>query len=431
MTTRSLLLVLGFAACGGTPAIGDRPDAPETNDPAYTVRSVGAWYVVGNAATPGADEMLVIVDATPGTEYVDAWVGDLAPVRLSHQVDCSFATKLSIAELPIGTYEIVISADGAPTAFASLEFRRFAPYYVLVTTDWDFSDPGTQVIANQTLMHSEHADLRITHFVGPYTFTDPAVAPARQQELVGWLVEQRDTHHDEIGLHIHPYCNFVESAGLPCVTDQSTVYATDATGYTIKCGAYDRQQFGVLLQHAASLFEHNGLNRPKTFRAGGWTATIDTLGALADNGFVADTSALNWAKIEEWKGVQSGELYRWNMVNWGPINDTSQPYVPSQSDPLARSAPNLALLEVPDNGAMIDYVTLPEMTGLFDANWSGDVLTSPTALVMGFHPSKSFSPQEYDRVDGFLDYADKHLASRHLGPVVYTTLEGIVAAYQP
>jgi hypothetical protein len=431
MRTWCFVVVAGLAACGGLPDIGDRPEAPESNDPAYTVRSIGEWYLAGDAATPAQDEILAFVDAAPGTEFVDVWVADLPPVRLSKQPDGSFGNILPIAGLPVGTYDILLAADGDSVAFAKLQFNRSAPYYVLVTTDWDFSDPGDRVIANQTLMHMEHPELRITHFVGPYTFTDPEVTPARQQQLVTWLVEQRDSHRDEIGLHIHPYCNFVESAGVTCITDQSTVYATDATGYTIKVGAYDRQQMGTLLQHASDLFELNGLNRPRTFRAGGWTATADTLRALDDKGFTADTSALNWAKIEEWEGVMNGELYRWNMENWGPIGDTSQPYFPSETDTLTSTAPTLALLEVPDNGAMIDYVSLPEMNALFDANWAGTVLSSPVVLMMGFHPSKTFSALEYGRVDGFLDYADMHIANRHLGPVVYITLDDLVPVFRP
>jgi hypothetical protein len=235
---------------------------------------------------------------------------------------------------------------------------------------------------------------------------------------------------DEIGLHIHPYCNFVESAGLTCITDQSTVYATDTTGYTIKLSAYTREQMGTLLDHANALFEQNGLNRTRTFRAGGWTASLATVQALADKGFIADTSALNWARIEEWKDQQSGELYRWNMANWGPIGDKSQPYWPSENNVLTSDPPTLSILEVPDNAAMIDYVTLEEMNGLFDTNWDRGVLNAPVTLMMGFHPALGFTQNEYRRVDGFLDYADQHLAARGNGPVVYITLEDVVAAYR-
>ena len=80
---------------------------------------------------------------------------------------------------------------------------------------------------------------------------------------------------------------------------------------------------------------------------------------------------------------------------------------------------------------MIDYVSLLEMNGLFDANWDGKLLEKPITLMMGFHPSPQFNMYEYKRVDGFLSHADEHLAARGTGPVVYITLEDVVAAYKP
>jgi hypothetical protein len=70
------------------------------------------------------------------------------------------------------------------------------------------------------------------------------------------------------------------------------------------------------------------------------------------------------------------------------------------------------------------------MNGLFDTNWDRQPLESVTTLMMGFHPAIGFTQSEYRRVDGFLDYADQHLAARGLGPVVYITLEDVVAAYR-
>lgn len=421
---RLLALVVLVSACGFPDPNPERPAVPDTNDPAFQ-SVVGDWHVVGTTATPADDSLHI--QAAGYADFIDVWVADLPVVRLAAQADGSFAADLSIADLPVGTYDVLLAADGSSTAFAVQPLHRSVPYYVLVSTDWDFSDPGTSVIEYQNGLHEQHPEMRMTHFVGPYTFTDPVVTAARQGELVTWLVEQRDTHRDEIGLHIHPYCNFVEHAGLTCVIDQSTTMPSDPSGYTIKVGSYDRQQFGTLLQHASDLFEQHGLNRPKTFRAGGWTATIDTLNALADKGFTADTSALNWARIEEWNGK---ELYRWNMENWAPIGDTSQPYFPSQTNVLTSDSPTMSLLEVPDNGVMIDYVTLAEMTGLFDANWNGEPLSKSNVLMMGFHPSVNFNRSEGDRVDQFLNYADKHLAARHTGPVVYITLDELVADFR-
>ncbi|MGE0549786.1 MAG: hypothetical protein AB7O24_20980 [Kofleriaceae bacterium] len=425
------LLSVGLSNVGCSdelpPPHKDKPSAPASNDPAYTVAGIHDWYLVSTQATT-ADELMTIRVAGPsGTEYVDAYIADLPPVRLASQPNGELGKQIDIAAVPPGTHDVLLSANGSTAAFAKISFKRSAPYYVLVTTDWDFSDPGDQANTYQDFLHQNHPELVMTHFIGPYTFTDPAVTPQRQAELVAWALKQKEMHGDEIGLHIHPYCNFVTAAGLPCVTDQSTVYTMDVTGYTIKLGAYNRQEFGVLLDYAKTLFAQHGLPTPRTFRAGGWTATLDTLGALQDKGFIADTSALNWARIEEWEG---DEMYRWNKEQWASIGDTSQPYRPNVDQILATDAPTLELLEVPDNGVMIDYVTLPEMNGLFDANWTGEPLSAPITLMMGFHPATpGFSESEFSRVNGFLSYADEHLASRDLGPVVYITLEDVVAVF--
>ncbi len=432
MRTSLLVIVmsLGLSACGDLPPPRqDKPTAPAENDPAYKVDGVHEWWVVPNAATTVEETMTILVTVPSGTDFVDAWVADVPVARLAEQPNGQYGVQVSLAGVPPGTHDVLLAANGSTDAFASVPFKRTAPYYVLVTTDWDFSDPGNQANAYQNKMHLDHSELRLTHFVGPYTFTDPMVTEARKGELVTWLLKQRDLYEDEIGLHIHPYCHFVTAAGLTCITDQSTVYASDDSGYTIKLGAYGRTDFGTLLEHSKTLFQQRGLGTPKTFRAGGWTATLETIAALADKGFTADTSALNWKRIEEWNGK---ELYRWNMENWNPIDDTSQPYYPSETSVLMTGAATLPILEVPDNGVMIDYVSLPEMNGIFDANWDGQPLESPRTLMMGFHPATpGFDMAEYLRVDGFLKYADQRLGTRHLGPVVYITLADVVAAYAP
>jgi hypothetical protein len=427
----SLALAIGAFGCSGSypDPKPNPPNPPTTNDPAFVSRGLQTWYLVGDAATPGENQMTFIIEAPSGTDFVDAYIPGLRPQRMIDQDD-GFALDISIANVPVGTHDILFSANGSDDAFAKATFYRSAAYYVLVSTDYDFSDPGNLSLGYMDKMHSDHPDLVMTHFWAPYTYTDPAITEARRGELDVWIKKQRDMFADEIGLHIHPYCHFVEAAGQTCITDQSTVYTSDTSGYTIKLSAYTRAPMGALLQHAAVIFNQRGLATPKTFRAGGWTADLSTLLALADNGYVADTSALNWIHIkEEWEGK---ELYTWNMSHWGPINDTSQPYYPSTSDPLASQAgANMAMLEVPDNGVMIDYVSTPQMTAIFDANWDGLPLATPKTLMMGFHPAASFSASEYGRVNEFLKLADMHLASRDLGPVVYITLSDVTLAFPP
>jgi hypothetical protein len=151
---------------------------------------------------------------------------------------------------------------------------------------------------------------------------------------------------------------------------------------------------------------------------------IDTLKALAAKGYVADTSALNWARLEEWRG--NGNLYTWNMENWSTMGDTSQPYYPNTTDKQSGAAPTVPILEVPDNAIMVDYVSVLEMKEIFGKNWPGPALTEPRTFMMGFHPAPSMSV-EFRRLDGILDH-DMYRASVS-GPVVYARLRDMPAVW--
>lgn len=423
------VMFAALAACGedglGPPRVTP-PTPPAADDPAYAIAGVSEWNLVGNALTPGQDDLEVTVTAPAGTEAVDVWVAGGPGQRLTAGAGPVFTGTLAIGGLPAGEHELLFAADGSTTAFARRTFKRTHPLYFVVSTDWDFADPGDDVLMQHDRLRTDHPAIRYTEFVGPYTFTDPVLPEARKAALAQWLVERRDQHGDEIGLHIHPWCHFVTHAGLTCITDQSTVYATDTSGYTIKLSAYGQAGMETLLDAARTIFDERGLGTPITFRAGGWTASIETLAALAAKGFVADTSALNWAYIEEWSRPTPSELWLWNMTTWSRIGDTSQPYYPNVTDKQSGEAPHVDILEVPDNGVMVDYVTIDEMKAIFAANWDGRTpLATPTTYMMGFHPSQNFSTEEYRRIDGILDHADQFQASQHAGPVVYAVLRDL------
>lgn len=416
-----------LVACGGDglgPPRVAPPAAPAANDPAYTLAPLARWNLIGNPLTPGDDILAVEITAPAGTEAVDVWVAGGPGQRLTADGQ-RFTGDLAIGELGPGEHALLFAADGDTTAFARATFIRSHPLYFTMTTDWDFPDPGVDALAAHGRLRTDHPRLRFTQFVGPYTFTNPGLTEARRAELATWLVASRDQHGDEIALHIHPWCDFVTHAGLTCITDQSTLYQTDATGYTIKLEAYGQAGLETLLTDADQLFMERGLGKPSTFRAGGWTASLDNLKALAAHGYVADTSAVNWARMEEWTRPQVTELWLWNMRNWSRMGDTSQPYYPNVDDKQGTAAPHVPMLEVPDNAIMVDYVTTQEMIDIFTENWNGGPLSAPTTFMMGFHPSLSFSTEEYKRLDGILDHADKYQAADHTGPVVYELLRDL------
>jgi hypothetical protein len=184
------------------------------------------------------------------------------------------------------------------------------------------------------------------------------------------------------------------------------------------------------MQYADTLFEQYGLGKPTSFRAGGWTAEIATFLALVDDGYTVDSSALNWARMEEWKNLHiSGQaepasLYAWNMTQWSTIDDTSQPYVPSQENIQAPGPTPVGLLEIPDNGIMVDYASGQEMIDIFAANWPGGALDAPRTVVIGYHPP-NFTPGYYANVDQALTHYDSLLARSGAGPVVYATMHEV------
>lgn len=424
------LLVAGLCGCADqAPAIRDRaPALPAADEPGFRVAQHTRWMLVGDALTPADDVLELGVAAPPGVEVIDAFVGDLPGVRMRSS-GRNFQVDVDVSSLGPGAHDVVLAADGAELGFAHRVIRRSHPLYVVVSNDWDDPDNSQQALDWQRELHAEHPELRVTHFVGPYTFTDETVSAGRRAELVAWLTDLRDREGDEIGLHIHPYCSFVVAAGVPCRTEPSSVYfGGDESGYTVLLAAYLPAELDALFATAGRLFAEHGLDRPTSFRAGGWIADREVLAALARAGHVADTSANNWRRMEEWEGVQNDVLWTWNMTHWSSIGDTSQPYYPSNADVQAAGDDPIGILEVPDNGILVDYVTGREMIEIFDANFDGQPLPAPVAYSIGYHPS-SLTFDFVDRLHSALRHVDEHLAAHDRGPAVYARLSDLAAVW--
>ena len=424
----SLLLAAGCAATD-IPVPDRPPGAPsKADETGFTIEGLASWYLVGNPLTPGDDLLEVSIETSEPVEVIDLWLDRQFAAR-GHASGGRVEIAVDIEALAPGEHEILLAADGAEFAFAQRFFRRSHPLYVVVSNDWDDADNDDAMLERQERLHERHPDLLLTHFVGPYTFTDPALSASRRAFLVDWVTGLRDREGDEIGLHIHPYCHFVESAGVGCQTTSSFARPDgDDTGYTVFLGSYSEGEFTALLEHAIDLFQDAGLGRPTSFRAGGWTLEPQTMRALAATGFSADTSAANWQRMEEWADNPGATLFQWNRDHWSPIDELSQPYYPSTTDLLSASSPRVSVLEVPDNGLLVDYVTGSEMIEMFAANLGTGVLEAPRVYSIGYHPP-NFSETFFSRMDQALGEIDRHLAAADLGPVVYARLSDLVLVW--
>ena len=407
-----------------------RINADKTEVPLFRISGINDWYLIGNAITPGNDSLNVRIDVFGKVESI-AVVIDEGPGQPLTKTVTGFNGIIAISQLPPGKHFLSLTANGSQSPFAKLPFRRSHPLYVLMTTDWDSSDSVDSILHLHEKLHTEHPGLKFTHFLGPYTFTDPDVSKVRQAYLADWLIRLRSTYQDEIGLHIHPFCNFVNTvSGVPCRFKPSDSYDKgDTTGYTVLSSAYSESEYLKLLKAADKLFIAHGLGKPTAFRTGSWAANAGTLKALAEDGFVADSSANNWARIEESQHDGNGLLYTWNRQHWKPISDISQPYYPSVQNPATAGNPAIPILEIPDNGSLVDYVTGDEMIKIFNVNWLGMPLLRPTTFVFGFHPI-SYSLGFHRRMEKILAHIDSFLASNGEGPVVYETVSRVSSVFK-
>jgi len=384
------------------------------------------WQLVGNPLTSGDDTLDFRVVLPTGADCADVWLdGEYAGRHTPEGAQSTL--HVDITALPVGEHELLLAAPEAAQAFAQRTFQRSHPYYVLVTNDWDDALHDQQALDRQQQLHDNHPEMKMTHFVGPYTFTDPTVTPQERDDTVAWVTQMRDTYDDEIGLHVHPYCNFVETTTVPCRWTPSFAYPEDPEGYTVVLGSYDQAESQILFQEAKTLFAAHGLGTPTSFRAGGWAAEIHTLAALAAAGFTVDTSAANWSRMEEWEGTPGATLYEWNQSHWATIDEHSQPYYPSTDDILSDTPPVLPILELPDNGLLVDYVTDDEIIEMFEAVWPGGTLTEPRTYVTGYHPGSYWAFAGY--LEQGLDHIDRFLYVNDAGPVIYETVSNMALVW--
>lgn len=394
-------------ACSGRPAIGDDTIA---------LRDVPPFSLISDGLTQGDEALQVGAASDPFTQF---WLDCDRVAPTKGLVDTS--------ALAPGVHEILVARGGK--AIAAATFRRVHAVYIVTTIDWEGATSDTASIDRQRSLHDAHDELVLTQLVGPYMFTS-GVDDATLEDHIAFLHEGRDTFGDEIGVHIHARCSFIESAGVTCLTGNSLqAPLPDASGYSVPLADYTFADTVTLFEHAIELFEENDLGTPTSFRAGGWAADADTLRALGEAGFLVDTSAHNWSRLEEWRDLEPfSSLYRWHTEHWSEIGDLSQPYWPADDD-AQRTGQSLAgILEVPDNASLVDYVTAREMQEIFYATWLGLDDTGPRVLSIGYHAA-TFDELEGARMNGALDVLDRYRASQGTGPVVYVRLSDLVSAF--
>src|SRR5688572_16550668 len=145
-----IALALCFAACDGAePPIPDSLTPPSKEDSSeYQVSGARAWYLVGDALTPGHDKLELAIKGPSSSSVVDLFL-DGRHAKRAYRTSTGWKFSLDITALPPGEHTVLLAADGDNQAFGQVVFNRSHPLYVAVSNDWDTGDHGDDKLERQ------------------------------------------------------------------------------------------------------------------------------------------------------------------------------------------------------------------------------------------------------------------------------------------
>lgn len=294
---------------------------------------------------------------------------------------------LALAFLPLVAFGTANTAcsdapAAADTGTSEDDLTKRGKIRLLVTVDWegrDLTESNLRAIEN---LRERFPQVKLVQFLNAAYFTKPG---ANAGDVTA-RIERALRPGDEHGLHIHGWKRLFEAAGVPFRTTPTFWGTTiDARSYTCSsdCGhevainAYTTDELRKVVRFSLDTLEANGFGRAKSFRAGGWVASENVRDAIAAEGLGWDHSEVPTPFLQPKLGTLP--LYGWLGDIWPDAVPTSQPHGVDVAEG--------ALVEVPDNGAMADYVSTEQMVDVFEQNKAAFAKNGKKDVVVsiGFH----------------------------------------------
>jgi hypothetical protein len=222
-----------------------------------------------------------------------------------------------------------------------------------VSVDWEGLHIKDGNLAALAALRRDLPGVSLTHFLnGAYYTRSGASAEEATARIRRGIVEG-----DELGLHIHPWRSLVEAAGVqfrssPSFFGRPLKNVDSDEGHEVELTAYEVDELRSIVRHARGRLEQAGFPISRSFRAGGWIADTKVLEAIRAEGFEVDSSATD----NTWHKEELGQRPIWQRLRqlWPAVTEVTQPF--------AISTPAGTILEMPDTGALADYVSAEEMT---------------------------------------------------------------------
>jgi hypothetical protein len=282
--------------------------------------------------------------------------------------------------------------------------RKKGKLQLLVTVDWEGRDLREDNLRAMEDLRAHFPQVKIIHFLNAGYYTKQGANAADVTARINRPLREGD----EKALHIHGWKRLFEASGVG-FRASPTFWGTSLNangreciedcGHEVPISLYSTEELRKVVKFSLDKLETNGFGRARSFRCGGWMAKTTVRDAIAAEGLTYEHSAVPTVFLQPKLGTMP--VYGWLSELWQGTTDVSQPYT------LATAT--TPLTEVPDNGALADYVSPAQMMDVFEKNKAAFLRDRRKNVVVsvGFHQetAASYLPQLEIALTRMLDEA--------------------------
>ncbi len=266
-------------------------------------------------------------------------------------------SRLSVIVVSLGVLASagLCRADGDGLPPPSSSSKKTPRVTVTVSVDWEGRSLDESNIRAFEKLREDHPDVPLTHFLSGAYFTKPGVDVSETTAAMRRMIRPID----ETGHHVHVWRSLVEAAGVKFHTGPTFwgdnrplgIGPAGDVGHELELTTFNADELQKIVHEGVKRLTDAGFTISKSFRAGGWIADKNVLEAIRREGFLVDSSATdgNWHEAV----VGNTALPRRIREVWPGVKETTQPFVVETSAG--------KVLEMPDTGALADYVTEDQM----------------------------------------------------------------------
>jgi hypothetical protein len=266
---------------------------------------------------------------------------------------------------------------------------------VIVTVDWEGRDLRADNITAFQKLRQEFPELPLVHYLNAAYFTKPDANGAVLKRTIDSVLRPGD----QLGLHIHGWQSLIQAAGVKHRRTPNWVripYYSSMRDCSYDCGheipitAYTRDELGRIIDTSREILAQHGYRNLYHFRAGGWVTSPALSEALTEKRFISDSSAVPVSFLAD--EMQGMPLLAWLEKAWYGITPLAQPF-----DVINYYG---SYREIPDNGALADYMSAEEMVDVVLGNLKARTGSENRIVVVGFH--QETAAVYYDVMHSFL-----------------------------